>query len=105
VIGIDMALPCYLWCVEYDRFFADRAARANRSFWKANVLKTDLRDADAVFMFLLPDKIKEKLVEKIERELKPGARVISYTFEIEGWQQVKIDQPSSAARPIFTYAI
>lgn len=50
-----------------------------QDFWKA-----DLRDADAVYFFLMP-KIMDKMKIKLERELKPGTKVISYVFSIPGW--------------------
>jgi SAM-dependent methyltransferase len=45
-----------------------------KNFWNA-----DIHDADAVFVYLLPWKM-EKLEQKLLRELKPGARVVSNSF-------------------------
>lgn len=47
-----------------------------------------LSDADVVFLYLWPSTI-EKLKEKFTRELKPGARIVSNTFRIQGWEPVK----------------
>lgn len=46
-----------------------------------------LRDADVVFLYLWPSTI-EKLREKLIRELKPGALVISNGFRVPLWKQV-----------------
>jgi hypothetical protein len=50
----------------------------------------DLKEADAVFVFLMP-RIMPKLREKMERELKPGARVVCYSWPIPGWQPRAVD--------------
>lgn len=57
--------------------------------WR-NVWTTDLRDADLVYVWLMP-KVIPKLKAKFEKELKPGAKVISYVWPLEGWQPLKID--------------
>lgn len=57
-----------------------------KDFWRAN-----LRDADIVYFFLMP-KIYPKLKEKLERELKPGAKVIAYVWPIPGWTPVACDR-------------
>jgi precorrin-6B methylase 2 len=41
--------------------------------------KADLRDADCIFLYLLPDLMKE-LQAKFAQELRPGTRVVSYVF-------------------------
>lgn len=43
-----------------------------------------LNDADVVYFFLMPRTIA-RVAEKLSAELKPGAKVISYTFPIKGW--------------------
>ena len=55
-----------------------------QDFWKA-----DLSDADIVFCYLFPD-VMEKLRQKLSKELKAGAKVISCNFEIPGWRPEKI---------------
>lgn len=47
--------------------------------------KVDLSDADVVTLYLLTS-VNERLRPKLERELKPGARVVSHDFEIIGWK-------------------
>jgi hypothetical protein len=56
-----------------------------RDFWKIN-----LGEADVIFVFLMP-RIMEKLKEKMEKELKPGARIICYTWPMPGWTPAAID--------------
>lgn len=54
-------------------------------FWNVN-----LGDADLVYFFLMP-KFYIKLKSKLERELKPGTKVIAYVWPIPGWTPVAVD--------------
>ncbi|EZQ06990.1 50S ribosomal protein L11 methyltransferase [Candidatus Acidianus copahuensis] len=51
---------------------------------KANFFETDLSEATVVTMFLLTN-VNEMLKPKLEKELKPGTRVVSHEFEMRGW--------------------
>lgn len=53
-----------------------------RDFWFV-----DFSDADLVYLFLMP-KIFPKLEVKLKKQLKPGARVISYVWPITGLQEI-----------------
>lgn len=55
-----------------------------RNFWKA-----DLTGADVVFCYLFPDVLSE-LSTKLDRELRPGAVVVSANFAIPGWLPEKV---------------
>lgn len=69
------------------------------NFWRVN-----LRNADVVFCYLFPDVMK-RLAEKLEAELKPGARVISCNFPLPGWRHVAVVYPESSlyGDPIYFY--
>ena len=54
----------------------------------------------SIYLYLVPRVIK-KLRTKLLRELKPGTRVISYTYFIDYLPQVAIDEESQ----IFVYKI
>lgn len=54
-----------------------------------NFYNKDLSNADIIFCFLSA-KAMLKLKTKFEKELKPGARVISYAFHIPDWEPEKI---------------
>ncbi len=49
-----------------------------------NFYKSSLKDADIVFAYLTSDH-GYRLQEKLNRELKPGARVVTISFELPGW--------------------
>ncbi|MFH1098950.1 MAG: class I SAM-dependent methyltransferase [Candidatus Uhrbacteria bacterium] len=54
-------------------------------FWRAN-----FSDVDLVYVFLMPATLR-RLREKFKRELKSGARVVSYAFPIADWTPERID--------------
>lgn len=49
-----------------------------------NLYKADLRQADVVMLYLMPGAV-EKLQTKLERELKPGSRVVSNSYPVGDW--------------------
>lgn len=48
-----------------------------------NLWNFDLHDADVVFVWLMPNAMP-KLKQKFEKELRPGTKVISYVWPIDG---------------------
>jgi SAM-dependent methyltransferase len=54
-----------------------------------NMFKVPLDGTTVVFLFQCPNT-NLRLREKLERELKPGARVVSYAWRIEGWKPMKV---------------
>lgn len=68
-------------------------------FWKAG-----LDEADIVFCYLFPDVMK-RLAEKLETELRSGARVISCNFPLPGWTPLEVLHPDSSLHgdPIYLY--
>ncbi|MEB3847176.1 MAG: SAM-dependent methyltransferase, partial [Desulfurococcales archaeon] len=73
------------------------------------VLNTDMRnvglwDADAVYMYLLTS-INELLRPKLERELRPGARVATLDFQIPGWKPVRVIGGSGWQKTIYLYVV
>lgn len=76
---------------------------------KSKILFRDFRrinycDADALLFYLLPGILKT-MRPKFEAELKPGTRVVSYAFAIEGWNPVYVEprNPQKNYGPIFVY--
>lgn len=53
-----------------------------KSFWKA-----DLSPFDTVIIYGIPYVMRD-LKKKMERELKPGTKVISNVFSVHGWEPV-----------------
>ena len=67
---------------------------------RGNFYKTNVRNATAVTLFLLP-KTMEKIENKLRKELRKGARVVSYRFAFKNWEPVKIDRKNK----IYLYKI
>ena len=57
----------------------------------ANFFDIDISEADVVTLYLTTTA-NMKIKPKLERELKPGARVVSHEYEIPGWTPVLIDE-------------
>jgi len=69
-----------------DLGLADRATIINASFYDV-----PLTDADVVTMYLLTT-VNERLKPKLEKELRPGARVVTHDFEVPGWRPVVVEE-------------
>ncbi len=101
-IGIELALPFYLYCLIRKWLNKDKSAQ----FKFKNLYNENLADADVLFIFAAyPEKIVDKLKMKFKTELKPGARIIFYVFPIPDWPATKISKPSDDDLPIYLYRI
>jgi SAM-dependent methyltransferase len=63
--------------------------RGGRTRWK-NFWGADIRDADVIFIYLLPWKM-DRLAEKIRRECKKGTVIVSNSFIFPGWKILRQD--------------
>ena len=54
-------------------------------FRQGDLFEQDLSKADVVTLYLLPT-VNEKLKPKLLRELRPGTRVVSHSFDMGDWQ-------------------
>jgi SAM-dependent methyltransferase len=86
-------------------------ARIRKLLWRSkakilfrNFKNQNLRSADVIFCYLMPETL-EILRPKLEAELKPGARIISYAFQMKSWTE-KYKEPKDIAKnlsPIWIY--
>ncbi len=53
-----------------------------------NALRANLRDADCIFLYLIPSLMK-KMEKKFQEELRPGTRIVSYAFSLPGKTPVR----------------
>jgi len=60
----------------------------NVSFYHNNIFRRNFHDADVVYIYLLQKGVK-KLEEKLKKELKPGAVVITQTYHFPNWKPFK----------------
>ncbi len=94
-VGYEISLLPYLLAIARSWNYKN-AKIIFKDFWKA-----DLSDADVVYVFLTP-KFNPKAKEKLQRELKKSARVVAYTWPIDGWQAVTTDTVAGQP-PIYLY--
>ncbi|MFA4846057.1 MAG: class I SAM-dependent methyltransferase [Patescibacteria group bacterium] len=78
-----------------------RLAGSNVRHKFGNVFAHDLSSYDAVYLFLMP-KTYEKIRPKLEAELKPGARVLTYVWPIPGWEEDVLDMAEGSPN-LFLY--
>lgn len=56
-----------------------------------NFFNVNISDANVVTLYLLTS-VNERIRPKLERELKPGVRVVSHDYEIPGWKPIKVEE-------------
>ena len=93
--------------IEESRANAQRAGVAERIvFLTQDLFDTDIRDATVVMLFLWPD-INLKLRPKLWRDLKPGARVVSYVHSMGDWmpEQTRTVEGTRGMRTVYFWTI
>ena len=97
-IGIEVFILPYMYA------WVKSWGKKNAKILFGDMFNHDISNADAVFIFLL-NKSYGKLVEKFERELQPGTRVIAGCWEIKEWNDklVGTSKPSNKDLPMFSY--
>jgi SAM-dependent methyltransferase len=96
-MGLEIAFPLYLIC-KWQQIFNPKVI-----FKYKNLFTEDLSKADVIYFFGTPKRIAAKLKIKLEKEVRSGARVISYVFPVEGWTPTQIDRPNNNVVPIYLY--
>ena len=91
-----------------------REARANAEgagvadairFETQDLFEAQIADADVVMLFLWPE-VNLRLRPKLERELRPGARVISHWHDMGSWkpdERREVTPPGSKTRPVYLW--
>jgi len=79
-------------------------------FEENDLFKTDIHDASVVTLFLL-NSVNLKLRPKLLRELKPGTRVVSNTFDMGDWKPDKeasvngVDDGTSLSQYLYLWIV
>ena len=66
-----------------------------------DMFKTSIRPATVVTLFLLTG-VLEELRPQLERELRPGTRVVAQEFSVPGWEPEKVVRVKSEAGVSYT---
>jgi protein-L-isoaspartate O-methyltransferase len=69
---------------------------------EGDLMNVDLSAADVVALYLLTEA-NEQLRPKLEKELKPGARVVSLEFRIKGWKPSRVEKVEAHRHPYTIY--
>jgi SAM-dependent methyltransferase len=67
-----------------------------------DILTVDLSGASVVTMYLLPD-VNLKLRPNLQKQLKPGSRIVSHSFDMGDWKADKVEQVDG--RTIYLWTI
>lgn len=101
LVGYEISFLLYVWSVIRVKFLGFRKRIEVRY---SDFLSRDLSQADVIFCFLTPMAMK-KLGPKFKKELRPGTRIVSYSFSIPGWEPTAVDRVGEKSIPIFKYVI
>ena len=71
-----------------------------------NLLEVDLSQADVVVIYLLTTS-NDQVKPRLEKYLKPGARVISHDFVVRGWKPSRIEtlKADRRAHTVYVYEV
>ncbi len=71
---------------------------------EGDLMQVDLSSADVVTLYLLT-KSNDMLRPLLEKQLKPGARVVSHDYAIRGWQATRVETVEAHKREhkLFVY--
>jgi len=70
----------------------ERAGVASQArVMQGDLLEVDLTGADVVTLYLAT-QLNERLRPRLEKYLKPGARVVSHDYAVPGWKPTKVDR-------------
>ncbi len=98
-IGIELSPLVYLLALIRKLFWRSKAHIKYGDFALYN-----LKNADIIFCYLLPDTLK-KLQPMIDKKIKKGTIIYSYAFQIPNWKLIHTedrDKESNFA-PVFVY--
>ncbi len=98
-IGVELALPLFIVCKIRESLLK----LDNTELKFKNLYKENLQNIDVVYVFGMRDKMAGKFRKKLDSEMKPGSRVISYVFPIEGLDPVQVDRGGEKDVNIYTY--
>lgn len=84
------------------KFWTKKQKIKNIQFFCKNIFAINLANADVVYIFLMPN-IMKNLAIKMEKELKKGVLVISHGFKIIGWEKYCYKTLDHKPFPTYSY--
>lgn len=101
IVGIELALPLYLLA----RLRQLLHPYTNLRYVCGNALKQDLSDADVVYVYGLIRTVNTKVKPKLLKDLRPGAKAISYHFHMQDWPGTYQKIQTGNAVPLHVYQV
>lgn len=83
---------------------ADRNVLSLVRFLNQDLFTTDISEATVVTLYLLPS-LNIKLIPKLNKELKPGTRVVSHAFDMGPEIKPDMDPVNVNGRTVYYYTI
>jgi len=81
---------------------ADKTILSRARFLNQDLFTTDISEATVVTLYLLPS-LNLKLIPKLNKELKPGTRVVSHAFDMGPNIKPDIDVVNVNGRSVYYY--
>ena len=81
VIGIELAFPFYV----FTKLRVALCGPKNVQIVFGDALKYDISDIDVLYVFGLMETVNKKIKQKIDKQMKPKAKLISYVFAMQKW--------------------
>ncbi len=106
--GVGVEIDSQL--VQEARLRAQRAGVAHRvEFHQGDLFETDLSEATVVTLYLWPS-MNNRLRPKLQRELDPGDRIVSHSFDIDKWPAdttvtMEMNTLGVSEKPLFRWTI
>jgi cyclopropane fatty-acyl-phospholipid synthase-like methyltransferase len=100
-VGYELSPPVYVMAKLRGLFLKSKAKIVFGDFRKQNI-----SDADFILCYMLPRTMKN-FRKKFEKEMKKGAKIISYAFNIHDWKPIHKEERDAKTRtaPIWVYEI
>jgi predicted RNA methylase len=83
---------------------ADRTLLSRVRFLNQDLFTTDISEATVVTLYLLPS-LNLKLIPKLNKELKPGTRVVSHAFDMGSNIKPDMEPVNVNGRTVYYYTI
>ncbi len=90
-VGIELDPKLY---EESSKKISELGLSSRAKILYENFFEVNLRPASVVTLYLLTI-VNERLRPKLEKELRPGTRVVSHDFEVRGWTPDKVEKVTS----------
>lgn len=97
--GVELSPLVYLLAIIRKLFWGSQA-----KIVFGNLKMYDFSDADVIFFYMLPETLK-LLSPELNKQLKKGARIYSYAFQIADWKLLKTEErvAKSNFAPVYVY--